>query len=77
MLGKMKISVGDISWERGAWVSNWIRGRTAELEYGSYTNSGRGRWSKTAKKELESIGALTDCPIRFQVREEFREITLE
>ena len=69
MLGKMKINVGDISWERGEWVSNWIRGRTAELEYGSYTSSGRGsRWSKAAKKDLDNIGALTDCPVRFQVR---------
>ena len=70
MLGKMKLNVGDMSWDKGAWVSNWIRGRTAELEYGSYTSSGRGsRWSKATKKDLENSGALADCPIRFQVRD--------
>ena len=71
MLGKLRVNVGDISWEKGTWVSKWLRGRTAELEYGSYTSSrGGSRWAKTAKKDLDNIGALTDCPIRFQVRNE-------
>ena len=68
MKGKIRVHAGDLTWEKGSWVSRWINGRTVELEYGTHTSSRTGtRWSKANGNDIETAGAMTECPIRFQV----------
>ena len=68
MKGKMRIHVGDLTWEKGSWVSKWISGRMLELEYGAHTKSrGGSRWSKANENDIEKAGAIAECPIRLQV----------
>ena len=79
MKGKMRIHVGDLTWEKGSWVSKWISGRMLELEYGAHTKSrGGSRWSKANENDIEKAGATAECPIRLQVmlEEDGKKLTL-
>ena len=62
---RYRVHAADVQFERGQWVSRWVRGRTMEMEAGRISD--KGKWLPATEKMIEKWELVTDIPVRFQV----------